>query len=44
LIAPNSNPDQLLKDIQDILSKKYNINHLTLQIEKEDIQLNCKEC
>jgi cobalt-zinc-cadmium efflux system protein len=44
LIAPNTNPDQLLKDIQDILSKKYNINHLTLQIEKEDIQLNCKEC
>lgn len=44
LVAPYANQDKLLNDIRNILSKQYNINHLTIQIEKDNTQLNCKEC
>lgn len=44
IVAPVSNPDQLIKDVQKILSRKFNMKHLTIQIEKEDLQLDCKEC
>ncbi|MDA3891511.1 MAG: cation diffusion facilitator family transporter [Salinivirgaceae bacterium] len=43
LIAPNSNQDKLLNDIQNIVSKQYNIKYLTIQIEKDNSQLNCLE-
>lgn len=44
LIAPYANQDKLLNDIQNIVSKQYSITHLTIQIEKDNSQLNCKEC
>jgi cobalt-zinc-cadmium efflux system protein len=44
LIAPHANQDKLLNDIQNIVSKQYSITHLTIQIEKDNSQLNCKEC
>jgi len=44
LIAPHANQDKLLNDIQNIVSKQYSITHLTIQIEKDNAQLNCKEC
>jgi cobalt-zinc-cadmium efflux system protein len=44
VVAPVSNPDQLIKDVQKILSTNHNIQHVTIQIENEDLQLDCKEC
>ncbi len=44
IIAPYANHDELLKELQNILSNKFNIKHVTIQIEKNNNNLNCKKC
>jgi cobalt-zinc-cadmium efflux system protein len=44
IITSNKKPKDLLNNLQNTLAKKFNISHVTIQIEQEDENLNCEEC
>jgi cobalt-zinc-cadmium efflux system protein len=44
VITSNKKTDNLLNVLQNTLAEKFNINHITIQVEQENENLNCKEC
>jgi cobalt-zinc-cadmium efflux system protein len=36
--------DTLLSSLQKLLAEKFNISHVTIQVEHTTDNLNCKEC
>ena len=44
VVAPVDDPDNLLLKIKTVLLDKFNINHITIQVEKNDLSLKCDDC
>ncbi|MBN1821813.1 MAG: cation transporter [Prolixibacteraceae bacterium] len=44
VVAPVDNPDKLLLEIKTVLLNKFNIDHITIQVEKNDLSIKCEEC
>jgi cobalt-zinc-cadmium efflux system protein len=44
VIATVKKSDELLNNLQNVLDQKFEIKHVTIQIEQEKTNLKCKEC
>jgi cobalt-zinc-cadmium efflux system protein len=44
VVTNAQNTDSVLNNLQNVLSRKFNIRHVTIQLERENGNLNCTEC
>jgi cobalt-zinc-cadmium efflux system protein len=44
IVTTNTASNNMLSTLQKTLADKFNIKHITIQIEQENENLNCKEC